>query len=356
MLTRVSLVASLVGLGLAFGSGCKNTRESEDPSAGDNLLAIEQNEAEFVGAGGEDDEFDEFGYEEGEEEIMESDVTAEAPPQAELPPRAEPKKRCRGRGKKRKCTLIDPKPKISAAYGVRTLMGEFRWGMTPDQVIDVLAADVEREYGERQKKAKTAQRQDRNRAWKRDQIQALKANHVRFKKALNHRWGVSLIQFEYEDDNNEEMVWVKTTPTLRKFYFFKDGELWKIFYAYSTDTWPGKSYKEIVEEKFKKWFGVSPEVKQKKDPKSGQPVVVYNEWEALNGETIRSFDMTSVHGVIVLAVIDGGAEQRIGERIPNVQTEEKFSRVVDEVLGDSDVCYNAEGDIVECGSGKVDIE
>ncbi|MHC5034845.1 MAG: hypothetical protein ACYTFZ_07395, partial [Planctomycetota bacterium] len=176
------------------------------------------------------------------------------------------------------------------------------------------------------------------------------------KKALNHRWAVSLIQFEYEDDNNEEMVWVKTTATLRKFYFFKDGELWKIFYAYSTDTWPGKTYDQIVEEKFKKWFGVSPKVKVKQDPKSGNPIVTYLEWEALKGETIRSFDMTSVHGVIVLAVIDGNAEQRIGERLPNVKTEDKFSGVVSDVLGGTDVCYNAEGDIVECGAGKVDIE
>ena len=52
-------------------------------------------------------------------------------------------------------------------------------------------------------------------------------------------------KFEYENDASEEMIWVRAQPTLRKYYFFKDGELWKVFYAYSTDTWPARFFEDI---------------------------------------------------------------------------------------------------------------
>ncbi len=58
--------------------------------------------------------------------------------------------------------------------------------------------------------------------------------------------------------------------------------------------------------------------------------------------------MTSVHGVMVLAVIDGNAESSIGERLPNLGKEAGYSDVVSDVLGGTDVCYNADGDIVQC--------
>jgi hypothetical protein len=225
--------------------------------------------------------------------------------------------------------------------------------MSPEEVFKVLTKDIEDEYEKRNAKAKDAMEQDRLSKWRKEQLQRVKANHIKFAKATNHRWGVSLIQYEYADDNNEEMLWIANEKGLRKFYFFKDGQLWKIFYAYSTDAWPGKSYADVVEQNFKKWFGVSPVEKTKKDPKNGVVVLAYNEWTAMKGEKIRSFDMTSVHGVIGLAVIDGAAEKSIGERLPNTGREEKNENVVNDVLGGSDVCYDKSGSIVECGGGKV---
>jgi hypothetical protein len=244
--------------------------------------------------------------------------------------------------------MVDPKPKVSAAYGVEALMAGFRWGMTPAQVFKILSKDVEDEYAKRQKQSKDPMSQDRNRKWRQDQLNSIKANHTKFTKGSKHRWGVSLIQFEYEDDSNEEMLWTNSGTGLRKFYFFKDDELWKVMYAYSTDVWPGKSYQDVVEGKFKKWFGPSPKEKVKKEPKSGEPILRYSEWDALGSEKIRSFDMTGVHGVIALTVIDGKAEERIGERLPNMKPDEGVTDVVKDVLGGSDVCYSEDGSIAEC--------
>ncbi len=342
-----------LALALLASTSCKKEDASNEPEAGANLLGPSVAAADTddeIGAGAEwssSDDEDDLGLGEDAEGGM-GEEAAEASDLPKLPPKAKPVKKCRGRGKKRTCKMVDPKPKVSAAYGVRTMMGPFRWGMSPQQVLKVLARDIEAEYEKRQKKAKSPLEQDRNRAWREEQLKALKAHHVKFVSAARHRWGVSLIQYEYEDDADEEMIWVRANPTLKKFYFFKDGELWKIFYAYSLDTWPGKSFAEIVEEKFKKWFGPSPKEKVKTDPETGNIVLRYLEWESLGGEKVRAFDMSDVHGVIALVLVDGKTEARIGERLPNTGKKEELDESLEDVVGGSDVCYDRDGNIVEC--------
>ena len=347
-----------LGLSLCAVYGCDKDNASNEPEAGSNLLGP-------TGSGSSDDELGSLDDEDeglfGDDDDMFGDDPGDegeeiaAAEKKKLPPRAEPVETCKRvkkKGKRKReevCEMVDPKPKVSASYGVVALLNDFRWGMTPTQVFKVLGQDVEQEYAKRQKSAKNAIEQDNNQRWRTEALQSIKANHTKFTSASKHRWGVSLIQYEYEDDNEEEMLWKSTGKGLRKFYFFKDGELWKIFYAYSTDVWPGKSYEDIVEEKFKKWFGTSPEKKVKQDPKTGQPLLRYNEWTAMDGEKIRSFDMTQVHGVIGLAVVDGRAEERIGERLPNQPKETGYVDAVSDVLGGSDVCYTDDGDIIECG-------
>ena len=62
------------------------------------------------------------------------------------------------------------------------------------------------------------------------------------------------------------MLWVKT-PTLKKFFFFKDGDLYKIAYAYGIQAWPGLTYQQILDDKFKIWFGISPSTSPRSTPR-----------------------------------------------------------------------------------------
>lgn len=346
--------AFLLALGLCTALSCdKNKGETEEPgSEHDHLLGPKidngDDTADFVNEEkmGESEDVEA----EVDKEITEAEKLAQADKgvKCKAPPKTKPVQKCTGKGKKRVCKEVDPKPEASAAFGVCTLMAHFKWGQTPDEVFKFVTEDIEKEYEARQAKTKDPVDQDNNHKWRRDQFKQAKQNHVKFVKASSHRWGVSLIQFDYEDDNNEEMIWVKNESGLRKFYFFKDNALWKILYAYSTDNFPGKTYDQVVEEKFKKWFGASPVAKSKVDPKTKTPLVSYYEWKSSGGEVIRSFDMMSVHGVIVLAVVDGGVEKSMGERLPNVGADDKVTDVVSDVLGGSDVCYDKSGNISEC--------
>lgn len=354
---RVSPLLCSIGLLLSF-SACKKEKPTDDPdSASSNLLGpkIERDSPDDL-VSGDDDGLGESEDSEAEvdAEIGEAEkaVKTEKAVKCKVPPKVQLVKKCTGKGKKKVCKEVDPKPEASAAFGVCTLLAHFKWGQSPDEVFKYVTEEIEVEYEARQKKTKDPVDQDNNNKWRRERFKDAKQNHVKFAKATNHRWGVSLIQFEYADDNNEEMVWTKNDSGLRKFYFFKDGELWKIVYAYATDNFPGKTYDQVVEEKFKKWFGASPEAKSKLDPKTKAPLVNYLEWKASSGEVIRSFDATAVHGVMVLAVVDGKAEKRIGERLPNVGGDDNLTDVVNDVLGASDVCYDKAGNIAECVGKK----
>ena len=66
----------------------------------------------------------------------------------------------------------------------------------------------------------------------------------------------------------------------------------------------------------------------------------------------RSFDLRDVNGVSVIAVIDGKAEQRMGQRLPNRQEEAKLENDLEGVIGDSDTCYDDEGNLIEGDAAK----
>lgn len=275
---------------------------------------------------------------------------------AELPERPTVKEVCKGKGDSRKCTKKDPKPQVTAAYGVRKFLDGFRWGMTRDDVLNALRGKVESEYQERQKATRDPVEQDKNRAWKREELDKLALNMVSFDTRARHKWGVSLIQFDYEDDAGETMLWIRANSNLKKFYFFKDDSLWKVVYAYSSDSWPKENHEQVKENHFMKWFGYSPENRVKQDPETFAPIVRFAEWKSMDKDIVRAFDMTAVHGVHVVAFISADAEARYGERLPHVQETGDFSDAVNDVLGGPSVCYDAEGNFVEDAAKCAELE
>lgn len=354
--TFASLALSFAFFGsVALDSGCK--KDDTVTPGDDEELAASPNAGGGGSSSSSDDSDD--GDSLYDDDGSDFDGVNEADPDTESTEeklkKPEPKEVCKGKKKKRVCKMVDPDPGISAQIGVNAITKGYSWGMTPDQVLAELSKKIEAEYDAKQKKAKDPMSQDRNREWRKEQLEELRRGNVQFKSNANQKWNVSLIQYEFEDDAQEEMVWIRSGRYLRKFFFFKDNGLWKIVYAYQTEKW-GKEYDQVVEETFKKWFGISPEAKVKQDPKTAAPLMTYNEWKSKNGEKIRSFDLSAVHGVYMITVLDGNIEQQIGERLPNVKEEEGFSTDVGDVLGGSDVEYDADGNIITTDRSDEDDE
>lgn len=360
MLKRSLFIAAAIGLFVVGDVGCK--KDKEDTEQPDDELSDGPSQPKGVS---EDDEDSLIGAapssEEGEDAPATTDMdaaVAQEDPKRKRPPIKEVcKKKTTGKGKAKKteqvCEMVDSNPKLTASIGVASLIKGFEWGMSADAVLGKLGEAISKSFDAKLAAAKNPMDQDRIRKERSEQISELKKEHIRFAGSTKHKWGVSLIQYEFEDDNGEEMIWVREGAKLQKFYFFKDDQLWKIVYAFSKEKWPGKDYEAVVEDSFKKWFGVNPAAKVKQDPKTAAVLLRYNEWTGEKSEIVRSFDMTEVHGVVMVAVIDGVQEAGIGERLPNIKGEHKFSETVGDVLGGSDVAYDENGNIVE---GKSPVE
>jgi hypothetical protein len=360
MLKRSLFIAAAFGLFVVADAGCKKTEESTTP---DDDIAEATPKKKGVSEDNEDSMISSSSYSEsdGEEAPATTDMDAAVAKDDGKVKRPEVKEVCKtkttGTGKNKKketvCEMVDSNPKLTASIGVASLIKGFEWGMSPEQVLSKLGESITKHFDEQLKAAKNPMDQDRIRKERNDQLNELKKGHIKFASSTKHKWGVSLIQYEFADDNGEEMIWVKEGSKLRKFYFFKDGQLWKIVYAFNKEKWPDKDYEGVVENSFKKWFGVNPAAKVKQDPKTAAVLLRYNEWTGEKNEKVRSFDMTEVHGVIVIAVVDGVQETSIGERLPNLKGDNKFTDTVGDVLGSSDVAYDEKGNIIE-GKSPVD--
>jgi hypothetical protein len=324
---KPSICASLVFvLGVSIQAGCDKSGKTEAPEL--------SNEESLVGSRTYDTE--------DEEATLDQNYGA----RSELPPIKPPVEKCTGKGKTRECTMVDPAPDVTAAHGARKLMGRFRWGMNVQTVMVQLQKEIEDEYAKLQSETRDPVQQDRNRDWKREQIAELAKSHVKFETAARHRWGVSLISHEFKDNDGEEMLWIKT-PTMKKFFFFKDGELYKISYAYGLQAWPGMTYQQILDDKFKKWFGSSPQAKFEVDPETQIKLIDYVQWNTADGDRLRAFDMTAVHGAFVISLVNGSAEDRYGSRLPTGLSHGEFTDDVSNVLGGSDICYDESGNMIE---------
>jgi hypothetical protein len=325
-----SLLPLLVAPLIALSAGaCKGDFKATTPPS-------EDDEESLVGATNYTED------EQSEEEALDEKFGK----RKELGKKGEPKEKCKGKGSKRECKMVDPTPEISAALGARKMTEGFRWGMSVDDAMKALTLSIEKDYEKMQSETTDPVQQDKNRSWRQDAIGGLAQQHVIFEERAHHKWGVSAISGEFKDDENEEMIWVKGA-TLKKFYFFKDGELWRIAVAYSNQHWPGKDFKAQMDEKFTKWFGVSPEEKVQVDEKTQAPLMRYPEWKSVDGDIVRAYDMRAVNGVTMVVIVNGDEENRVGLRLPNPPKDESFDEDVDGVLGGSDICYDEAGNMVE---------
>jgi hypothetical protein len=119
---------------------------------------------------------------------------------------------------------------------LKELMGAFKFGMSKDGVIKVVTKQVTERYAEKISATSDVYKQDKLRRDRGKEIKRFKKSFVEF-KGKKSGWDVSIIddQFGHKTDESMMVLWeTHQGRNQRRFFFFHDGRLYKMFIALDT--------------------------------------------------------------------------------------------------------------------------
>jgi hypothetical protein len=138
-----------------------------------------------------------------------------------------------------------PKPRkpVTAEHkkALAELNGGFKLGMTKDEVIAVFSKQLDERYDEKIRDTSDISAQDRLRADKRKEVTRLQQSYVSFETAKSSPWDVSIVEDEFAHNTGEAMLerWENQGgKNQRRFFFFYDGKLWKMFLSLDVSILP----------------------------------------------------------------------------------------------------------------------
>jgi hypothetical protein len=136
-----------------------------------------------------------------------------------------------------------PRKPVSAEHkkALAELYGGFKFGMTKDEVIAVFSKQLDERYDEKIKATTDIAAQDRLRRDKRDEVTRLQQSYISFETSKPSPWDVSIVEDEFAHNTNEAMLerWENQGgKNQRRFFFFYQGKLWKMFVSLDVSILP----------------------------------------------------------------------------------------------------------------------
>jgi len=232
--------------------------------------------------------------------------------------------------------------------GIEQLMGVLKWGMSPDKVFGHLEKETRTRMEAAIKAATDPQSQDRLRQELIEKLKGLRENYTKF-VGKQTPWDVSLVEKEFAHKNNESMVviWGKED---RRFFFFHNSRLWKIYIAYNADLYQGKTFEDfaqVMERRFgnaERKFTVTLKGDQKMDHLAWPP----------SGKTLlRAIDNTGFYGNFCLMLVDKSELPSVNAgRKANSPPKDYSDPLVDVVTKGNSAGADENEDIVDRLTGK----
>jgi hypothetical protein len=215
----------------------------------------------------------------------------------------------RRRSKKRKKQKQASKAQAKA---IGKLLGKFKWGLSSGKVVGMLEKEIRAEFDPKIRKEKDPIAQDKLRREMKGALVKLKKNHVKF-TGKRSPWDVSLVENEFAHKNNESMV-VRWGKRDRRFFFFHQGRLWKMYIAFNAELFRGKTFGDFTR-MMQRRFGEA-EAKWKLDVK-GDSVMSHLEWPVAGNTVLIALDETAFYGNFCLVLTDKAraAQVREGRKI-----------------------------------------
>lgn len=109
--------------------------------------------------------------------------------------------------------------------------GGFKFGMTKDEILGVLQKQINDRYDEKIKATTDVMVQDRLRKERKTELARTSSTYVTF-DGKKTGWDVSIIETEFAHNTGESMMerWENENgKNNRRFFFFKDQKLWKMY-------------------------------------------------------------------------------------------------------------------------------
>ncbi|MEJ7600734.1 MAG: hypothetical protein WKG01_22710 [Kofleriaceae bacterium] len=122
------------------------------------------------------------------------------------------------------------------------LYGGYKFGMTKDEVVAVLSKQLNESYEEKIKATTDIPLQDRLRKEKKTELARINATYVAF-DGKKSGWDVSIVEDEFAHNTGESMLerWEnKDGKNQRRFFFFHEGKLYKMFVSLDVSILPAE--------------------------------------------------------------------------------------------------------------------
>jgi len=240
---------------------------------------------------------------------------------------------------------------VAKAAEINEFRGEFKWGMSPQMVIEKLDAKIDASYKDRVEKFRTDPREsDKLRSQIKTEKDKIKKSLVKF-EGRKGGWDVSIIDDEFVQNNGESMLYYKE-PKSTRYFFFSGDSLYKMFVAFDKDVVAGKSFQE---------FG------DMMQQKYGKAQVVYRDivlhgiknklldaflWRSAEGDGLRLVDRSKFYDVYCLVIYDQSVADRQGE-VKRTRTEQApKGSFVDSVIETKPADRDENDNVVDRITGK----
>lgn len=224
------------------------------------------------------------------------------------------------------------------AKALGELMGSFKFGMTKNQVLKVLAQELRERYREKIKEARGVYEQDRLRRQRKKELERIKDSFVEFKGAKTG-WDVSIIDEQFGRNSGESMMvmWENTGgKNQRRFFFFYEGQLYKMFIALDSSMLKEHQrsfafFKRLMEGR----YGPGKVVYSKNRKGEERPTMI--DWSSRNHH-VQAIDKLSFYGSFCLVVADPDIEGIVQSARDANRRAKKPNRIINSMLeGEDDV-------------------
>jgi len=210
--------------------------------------------------------------------------------------------------KKRKRGAKRPPP--ADAEAISGLMGEYRWGMNKEQVLEKLKKRVQEDFSERLRG--TVNDPTKNSFVRAEMRQAIKRVSLSFVEFDGQTSGydVSIVDREFEHETGESML-VGKDGASQRFFFFNKGRLYKMFVAFDKERIGDRTFEEfgrLMQAQLGPAEAVYKEVTIREEKRK---ILDHFKWWSKSGDGLRLVDRSAFYGVYSLVVFDARAAKRL---------------------------------------------